>query len=328
MSSSGNFGLEASGAPMAPMPNSPSGATRTRPPELSINALQAAMRRVETLPPLAAGTLLVGDPAQPDGLIFVERRRVCWIAGSGLHRRLTEILRSHSDLPLGEQDLEEVYTRCRREQRPLGETLVLEGLISADRLRSAMKEHTVESIIALGVARSARGEREWPLTWVERQHQGYSARYTFTGGELVAAVGARVLEPTSAELISDHLEGLTKVGCSTIGFFADAEPFLTAVHSSLWLSIDDLLELARWATAALDASPGFSPVVANACAQSADGGAVAWIYEGLHCAALAISGATLRRLLNKLENEMLPLVLATKLPVLERVRDRAATPAK
>jgi hypothetical protein len=170
----------------------------------------------------------------------------------------------------------------------------------------------------------AQGAIEWPLTWVDRARRDYNARFTFSAGELVAAVGARVLDPTSAELVDEHLDGATRAGAAVVAFLRDASPFLVATQSPVWLSLDDLFDLSSWAAAALDASSGFSPVVAHAVAHSAEAGAVAWTYEGLSCAALALGGPALRRLVARLEAEGAPLVLATKLPVLDRVRDRAA----
>lgn len=286
------------------------------------------MQAVESLPHDASGALLIGAAAAPDGLLLVERNRVCWVAAMGMGQRLSVILRNRCNLPLDDAELEALYARCRHDQRPLGEALVTEGLIEPEQLRAAMKQHTVESLIALdSKANVVEDIADWPLTWVEHSQRGYNPRYTFAASEVVAAVGAHLIDETLSELLDDHLQALTtSSGGVTIGF-ADREldlPVFVDGRAASWLSVQDMLDVGEWTTAALDASPGFSPIVAHAWARAADGGAVAWRYDGQRCAAICPDNASLQRLVSTLDNQSLAMVLATKLSVLERVRERAA----
>lgn len=285
--------------------------------------LLGVMRAVEALPETAAGALLVGDQESPTGMILVERNRVCWSAAVGMGARLRDLLRSHCSLPIDEGELELLYARCREEQRPLGEALVAGGFVSPDQMRATMKAHTVESLLALDAAFD-EDVSELPLSWVERADRGYNPRYTFTAAEVLAAVGARFVDETAQELIADHLQQLAGTGCAAIAFLDDdaAAPLFVGVLPTLWLPTADLIELADWASAALAASAGFSSAVAHACAQRSDGGTVAWIYEGQPFAAVCPTTQSLQRLVSTLDNDSLALVLATKLPVLDRVRGR------
>src|SRR5688572_27436364 len=101
-------------------------------------------------------------------MILVENNRLCWAVAAGMRRRLHDILRSHSNLPIGDAELEALYARCRNDHQPLGETLVAEGLVSPEHLRAALKQHTVESLLAIDhVGHGERGgAATWPLTWI------------------------------------------------------------------------------------------------------------------------------------------------------------------
>ncbi|MEY4580374.1 MAG: hypothetical protein RL701_5077 [Pseudomonadota bacterium] len=66
----------------------------------------------------------------------------------------------------------------------------------------------------------------------------------------------------------------------------------------------------------------FGAEVAHACTKSADGGAVAWRYEGQRRAALCADGDSLRSPGVALGNRSIAVVLATRTQVLDRVRAR------
>ena len=291
------------------------------------HGLLDALDRVEAVPATASGALVIGAAEHPAGLVLVERNRVCWAAASGMGRRLRDILRMHTRLPMSDVELDELYARCRDEDRPLGEVLVERELVSPEHMRAAMKQHTIESLLALDAA-YAGGDEGWPLTWVDRAERTYNPRYTFTAAEVLGAVGASLIDATSAELITDHLETLAVSGCAIAAFAPDdghhGPPLVVGAQTTLRLSVHDLVDLAEWANAALEASPGFSPELAHACAGSADGGTVAWQFERQTCAAVCPSRPAFKRLVATLDNRSLAMVLATKLSVLERVRERMA----
>jgi hypothetical protein len=204
--------------------------------------------------------------------------------------------------------------------------LVERELVAPGKMRAAMKQHTIESLLALDAAYAERGSATWRMRWVDRAERTYNPRYTFTAAEVLGAVGASLLDGTAAELITDHLETIAVSGCAIAAFAGEVRDaaLVVGAQTSLRLSVHDLVDLSRWATAALAASPGFSPQVAHACAHSADGGTVAWQFEQQVCAAVCASRQALERLVSTLDNRSLAMVLATKLSVLERVRERMA----
>jgi hypothetical protein len=305
--------------------------------ELALSALShlthdrvlAAMHVVEGLPPSARGALLVGPKGDPLGTILIESNRVCWGAAQGMGGRLRDILRSQCQGGAREQEFDAVYTRCRRESQPLGEALTTSGLVPPDRMRAALKQHTIESLLAVDaavVSLCGGGARKWPMQWIDHAGCGYNPRYTFGAVEVVAAAGAQRLEEAEAEVMTDHLETLADpasalVSCS---FQPDGTPLFVGASTHVPLALQDLIDLTTWAEAALGASPGFSPEVAQACTRAADGGAVAWRYEGHCCAAICLEGSSLQRLTTALGNQSLAVVLATRTALLDRVRRHTA----
>lgn len=252
-----------------------------------------ALRAVEALPCAASGALVVGDVEHPAGMIFVERNRVCWAVAGGMRRRLHDLLAGHRE--------------------------------ADEHQRAALKQHTVESLLQL---EQLFGDEPWPLSWQARA-AGLNPHFTFSAAELAVAAGVALVDETTAELVEDHLHGLIGTGCSLCSFLVedDGHACFLAVGGSLPLPLDDLCDLADWAGAALEASPGFSSAMTHAAAASADGGTVAWIYEGQRCAAICPNGQALRRLVTTLDNGSLAMVLATRHSVLKRVRERTALAA-
>jgi hypothetical protein len=290
--------------------------------------LLVALSHVDSLPADACGALVVGGGERPSaGLILVERGRVCWAAASGMRDRLRDILRRHCLAKLDDGELEAFFQRTRDEGKPLGEALERSGLVSAAALRAALVEQTVESLLAIG-ASLGDCDGSWQLRWVEGPARGYSPRFTFATAEIAASIGARVADETAAALASDHLERIAGTGSAAVAFTAGplGAPHFFGLRSMLALEVRDLLELADWATAALEASAGFSAINTHALAQSMPAGAVAWQYERQLYAAACPSRESLHRLVVALGNQDLPLVLATRLSVLERIRERTAIP--
>jgi hypothetical protein len=281
--------------------------------------------RVEALPRASTGALLVGDRAHPHGLIVIERDRVCWIGATGMGRRLRDILRSHSSIPLREGEIEALYARCRATDTPLGEALVMEGYVAPEQMRAAMKQHTAESLLALDAAHGSTAG--WPLTWIGRGDRGYNPRFTFTATEILAAVGANLVDPTLVELAEDELASAAKSGCAALALTSadDGTPQVIGESASADLLVSESLELAEWANDALGASEGFSPLAAHACArQATTGGTAAWRYEGCFFAAVCPSTESLVRLVACVDNQGLPMVVSTTSAVSRRIRERGS----
>jgi len=246
------------------------------------DALVEVLRQVENVSS-DAGTMFIGEQAAPNGVILVERNRVCWAAASGLSKRLTDILRGWADGSVDTDALEEVYRRCRIDNVPLGEALVHRGLLSAERMRAAMRQHTAESLIAMDRGYADAGVREWPVTWVKRSRVGYSPRFTFTTAEVLACVGALLSAARSVASLTGHLMDLRGTGSSAIAFrvVGPDRPVIVANSTTISLTIGEVFELAGWAAAALGASSGFHPDLLRSTVGSAAGGAVAWRGVGM-----------------------------------------------
>jgi hypothetical protein len=285
------------------------------------------MRLVESLPPSARGAFLVGPHEEPLGTILIEANRLCWGAASGMSGRLRDILRSHCHGSVRDGELDAIYDRCRRESQPLEHALVVSGLFTPDHMRAALKQHTIESLLALDAAviSVCGGQaRQWPMQWIDHVGRGYNPRYTFGAVEVMAGVGTQRLAETDAVHMTEHLEGLTEQDSALVAFSfqPDGTPLYVAAQTQVPLNLQDLIDLTTWADAALGASPGFSPAVARACVQSANGGTVAWRYRGQRCAAVCVEHESLSRLSASLLERSLPIVLATRASVLDRVRGR------
>lgn len=287
----------------------------------------AAMAFIDELPEEAHGAVTAGDGRTgPSGVILATRNRVYWAVASGMRARLRDILRSHCLRRLSDHDLDQVFERCRLAGRPLGETMEREGLVTAQELRAALKQQTVESLLTLSMDFSALGQVPWLLQWTEGRGHTYNPKFSFSTGEIVAAVGARLVDEVTTGIVSDHLGALAETGCLATGFCPDVRgaPLFVGLQSSVGLSVGDLRELADWALAALEASPGFSAVAIHGFSQSAAAAAVAWRYEQCCYAALCPSRQSLQRVVAIVGNHDLPMVMATRLSVLERVSERTA----
>src|SRR5262249_5872261 len=79
------------------------------------------------------------------GALLVEHGRVCWAMRRRYPRRLTDILADEQNT-LSPAQLDEVFAMCRRERRPLGETLIERGMVSLPILHRALLRHTCEAL--------------------------------------------------------------------------------------------------------------------------------------------------------------------------------------
>lgn len=137
-------------------------------------SLLEALSRVERFGPEASGMLRFGS--SPQGGVFIERGRVCWVAAEGLQRRLCDLLRTCSSLSGAE--LERIYERCRASGKLLGQTLVAEGFLQPHELQSALRRHSAECLVDLC--------REPASTsWSWHAGRGYSPRFTFHAVDLL-----------------------------------------------------------------------------------------------------------------------------------------------
>jgi hypothetical protein len=248
------------------------------------------------------------------GSVFVESSEVCWAAAAGRGARLRDLLRQHAERSLGDGELDEIFARCRDENRSIGELLEEHQLVSDDGLRAAIKQHTVESLIA-----QCDGSR--PVTWVPHRQRGYRARFTFPPIELLAAAGAE-LYPLEAEGADRGLE-LALTAARVAGSFAigDDDDAIAVRVAGASAPVRGLLELGNWAAAALAACNGFSPaVMARAVAAVQGSAAIGWrsARRLVHVAVVDEPDAV-AELVDALDHRGHPAVLSSRLPALHGV---------
>ncbi|MCE9579435.1 MAG: hypothetical protein K8W52_40305 [Deltaproteobacteria bacterium] len=264
---------------------------------------------IDELPADESGAFVVDDGAAPLGSVFVEGTRVCWAAATGRSRRLRDLLRRYAPRTLDDADLDRAFAECRVAQRPLGEHLVARGLVSEDSLRVALKQHTVESLIA------QCDHPDGQATWVGHRHRGYSPRFAFPAAELLAAAGAELYAAESAGVETDGVAAQVTGGAFAIG--DDGEPVLVHATGGEGARVRALIELGAWATAALDIGNGFSAAVIERAVASASGPvALGWrSSRRLINAAILDSPAALARAVSELTRRRAPTVLTTRLPM-------------
>jgi hypothetical protein len=218
----------------------------------------------------ATGQLVfVGRGGSKEGLVLVEDGRVCWVAACGLSRRLTDLLAASAHLDATK--MEALYVACAAQQRPLGEYLVSQGVVTADDLRGALLRHTTESLLAL-TDRPARVE------WRAKPQGGYSPRFTFTTNELLARTYAEahraVARQAEGELAEAFADG--DWGAAFLRSSASAVPEPIAIEGPCPEKIQGLLALGAWASSSLDVAECLQDGPVFLATMLCQGAIVAW----------------------------------------------------
>lgn len=138
------------------------------------------------------------------GAVLVENGRVCWAVCNDCSRRLSNILVEQAP-NLTTSLLAELVAECRRDQVPLGETLLARGLISQEVLRCALLLHTCLSLDHLMRAESA----SW--SWTPHSKQSYSPMLTFSAVEVLVGM-SHASDPAASELALSVLREATAPG--------------------------------------------------------------------------------------------------------------------
>ncbi|HET9622683.1 MAG TPA: hypothetical protein VFP84_15025 [Kofleriaceae bacterium] len=274
---------------------------------------------VDDRPATESGAFVVdGDRA---GAVFVETSQVCWAAASGRGGRLRDLLRHHAARALEATELDDVVSHCRDEHRAFGAELEARALISNLGLRAALKQHTVESLIA-------QCDGSHAVTWVPHRQRGYRARFTFPPIELLAAAGAELYPREAAG--ADRNLALVPTAARTAGSFVigdDDEAVAVQVAGSAVLPVRNVLELGNWAAAALAACNGFSPaVMARALGETSGTAALGWrsARRLVHVAVLDDHDA-LGALVAQLHQLGHPAVLSSRLSALHAGAERSTS---
>lgn len=244
--------------------------TSVPPPNAAVRSSFELLELVDALPADATGELVLRDAsASIVGVIFVEARRVCWVAARGFAGRLSDLLRARTSPRLEPRAMEEIYRRCQRENRRLGEHLVTERFLEASDLREALSRHSIECLQTLGDTRVVG-------SFSPRAAGVYAADFTFATGDLAVAVGALSHGVRSETLREELARYEPSFGA---GFLRDpslAHPLPLAVVGEP-VSTRMLLRLGRWASAELDLAGALdAPNRTATFADDRKGGVVLW----------------------------------------------------
>lgn len=212
------------------------------------------------------------------GGIFVEKKRVCWAAARGRARRLRDLLGQHASAD--REILDAAFERCRERGKPVGQSLVEEGLVSCQELEKALRQHSAECLLEL--CRSSL-----PMRWSERPGRGYAPKFTFRPAELwLDAVG--VAFPEQRELALSELQRLASTHRELVAFVVEPETSaLLPVATFGEPSVAELRVLAQFAAAMPRASLELAAAPTFTLACTDDGqSALIWWRSGVLFAAL------------------------------------------
>lgn len=246
---------------------------RTASVHVPLRSIAEACAFVDDLEPESIGELVVSGSGEPEGAVFVERGRVCWAAARGLSRRLSELLIARS--ALSAVDLEDFFWACRARGERFGEALVSRGIVTGDQLRTALLQHSTESLSLLcrtGMSGS----------WKPRSVGGYSPQFTFGTAEVLCRAGRTAHEDlaTSAarEIVACFAEGEWAAAFVRTPEHASPQPI--ALPRGAPLSASRLVEAGRWAASALDLAHALQDEDAVVCVDFAARSLVAFRHEG------------------------------------------------
>jgi hypothetical protein len=246
-----------------------------RSPALGISpaAVAVALEDVEALDGDATGALIFGNQDRPSGTVLVESGRICWATALSMRRRLTELLAHQSSPPLERRRVEDVYRYCTREKKPLGETLVVRGIVSERQLVRALRQHNAEALAVMSI------ERRTSPSFLPHKHRKYDARFTFSPVDLFVDIGA-LRAPEVAAACRGELRRYLHNGGMGAAFWVDqgdAVPIPLGAANTDPIGVGGVLALGRWAKDALDVTRVFQPDADLVMGSTNEGqSAVAW----------------------------------------------------
>lgn len=262
-----------------------------------------------------SGALVVdyaGDGEPPRTVVAIAQRgRLCWVATPGRSHRLREILRESALRSISRADLGAAVAECRRSGEPLVDHLIARGLLSEGGLRRAILRHAVESLL------ERVGEAARTTTWSPRAG-GYHPRASVAPAEVAEALGAELFPREAADAHRGELDGVETASFAV----EDAEP--TTVRWSTAAESRDpeprvrrSARLGRWATAALEASAGFSGAAVARVAAEIDptaGIALGWRSSPRIVHATVVAGSELVDAAGRLRQRGFPVVVSSRGP--------------
>jgi hypothetical protein len=247
-----------------------------------LDGVAALLDVLDTLPREAAGVLAFGD----EGRILVADRKICWAVAAGMSSLLTELLVERREPPLARHAIEQVYRRCRQEQRPLGLGLVESGLLSAADVRAAFAQHH-----ARAVARLARGSGK-PSGFHPATASRDDRCFSFSCVELLTALAPPALA-ADASRARAHLAELCLDEAFAVASLQEERaplPSVLAAAGHAELSPGQVLALARWTNDTLARGAAFDASLRVSCAVWAGrNSVVTWQHDGVCYGALCTS---------------------------------------
>jgi hypothetical protein len=257
------------------------------------------LEEIERLPNGATGALVFAE----HGMVLVENKRICWAVAHGMQRRLTDLLCEQS-ATLQRQQAEDLYRKCKREGRPLGETLVSSGLVSLAELQSTLLRHNGEALRTLAQFSNLREVKFSSLS-----ARGYDARLSFTTSELLAALSARRYRTEAADAKATLVE-FARADARSFAFVRDpqiADGVPIAVDKGCSLRVADLRVLTAWALRTLDVASFVDPGAQVLCGQwCAKTSIVVWKNADVYYVSLCESRPASTLLLSQLEQQLSP----------------------
>jgi hypothetical protein len=126
------------------------------------------------------GTVIIGQPQQPTGLILLDAGFVSWATSRNSTSRLSEYLSRNAVRPLKSTELKQLSEVSRREGRTLGESLLAAGVIDEQGLRRSYLTHCAQALMSLSRDAAAR-----LLTWRDGALVHRQSPFRFSLDELV-----------------------------------------------------------------------------------------------------------------------------------------------
>lgn len=202
--------------------------------EVDWPSLVDALSRVERFGADNCGLLSFTD--SPQGGVFVERGRVCWVAAQGFQRRLRDLLRTHAKVD--DLELDRIYERCRASGELLGQTLVKEGLLEPQQLQHALRRHSAECLVNLCQAPRS-------TSWASHTGRGYAPAFTFRAVDLLFD-SAALFYPTLQAEAQKELRAFTGPEQPGTAFILDSDiGMLLPVAATEGIAVQDMATLGR-----------------------------------------------------------------------------------
>lgn len=136
---------------------------------------------IETLARLAkeeaTGELVCATP-EAEVHIHLQGGRIAWATSSAARFAFTRYVVQQCEIDA--TAFRELVSECRRENKPLGETLIEWGVASEDQVRSALKKQIVDALDTLRVG----GKAETVFLQRGTGYRNYNREFTFTFGEV------------------------------------------------------------------------------------------------------------------------------------------------